>query len=87
MPEARLDDGLLDTVILSPRGVVGWAAIAARVASKRRKGHERVDHHTSAEIRIRADRPQEVQIDGDPIGKARAISAVAVPGALVVRVG
>jgi diacylglycerol kinase family enzyme len=87
MPEAELDDGQLDMVILSPKGVVGWAAVAARIASKRRKGHHIVDHHTSRSIQIRADRPQEVQIDGEVLGKARAISAEAVPGALVVRVG
>ena len=87
MPEAEIDDGQLDTVILSPQGIVGWAAVAARIASKKRKGHERVDHYTSQTIRIRADRPQEVQIDGDTLGKARAINAEIVPGALVVRVG
>ncbi|HEV7195810.1 MAG TPA: diacylglycerol kinase family protein [Pedococcus sp.] len=87
MPEAVLDDGLLDSVILSPTGVVGWAAIAARLASRRRKGHSRVEHHTSKEIRVRIERPQEVQLDGDPIGKARAISATVLPRALVVRVG
>ena len=61
--------------------------MAGRVLSKRRKGHERVDHHTCREIRVRADRPQEAQVDGDTIGKARAISAEVVPQALVVRVG
>ena len=39
------------------------------------------------EVHVRADRPQEVQVDGDPVGKARSISAEVVPGALVVRVG
>jgi YegS/Rv2252/BmrU family lipid kinase len=87
MPEAELDDGQLDMVILSPKGVVGWAAIAARLASKRRKGHQRVDHYTSTTIKVRADRPQEVQIDGDTLGKAHAITAEVVPSALVVRVG
>lgn len=87
MPQAEVDDGRLDTVILSPKGIVGWAAVAARLASQRRKGHERVDHHTSIGLKVRADRPQEVQIDGDTIGKARAIAAEVVPGALVVRVG
>ena len=87
MPEAVVDDGLLDTVILSPQGIVGWAAVAARLASRRRKGHERVDHHTSAQIHVRADQAQEVQIDGDPIGQAMGISARVLTRALVVRVG
>jgi diacylglycerol kinase (ATP) len=87
MPEAEVDDGLIDTVILSPSGIVGWAAVAARIASKRRKGHSRVDHHTSQTVKVRSDRPQEVQVDGDTIGKARAIAAEVVPASLVVRVG
>ena len=87
MPEAEVDDGLIDTVILSPAGIVGWAAVAARIASKRRKGHSRVDHHTSKTVKVRSDRPQEVQVDGDTIGKARAIAAEVVPASLVVRVG
>ena len=87
MPEAEVDDGQLDMVILSPKGVAGWAAVAARLATRKRKGHQIVDHYTSPSMKIRADRPQEVQIDGDTLGKARAISAEVVPGALVVRVG
>jgi diacylglycerol kinase family enzyme len=86
MPEAEVDDGRIDTVILSPKGVVGWAAVGARLASQRRKGHKRVDHHTSREVRVRADRPQEVQLDGDTVGKARALTAEVLAGALVVRV-
>ena len=87
LPDAQADDGHLDAVILSPKGVVGWAAVAARIASQRRAGHERVDHHTCHVIRVRSDRPQEAQVDGDTIGKARAIAAEVVPAALVVRVG
>ena len=87
MPEAEITDGQLDLVALSPQGIVGWAAVAARLASRRRRGHPRVDHHTATEFHVRADRPQDVQLDGDPIGKARAISAEVVPSSLVVRVG
>jgi diacylglycerol kinase family enzyme len=86
MPEAEITDGKLDVVVLSPQGIVGWAAVAARLASRRRRGHPRVDHHTAPDVSVRADRPQEVQLDGDPIGKARAISAEVVPLSLVVRV-
>ncbi len=85
MPEARVDDGLLDTIILSPKGVVGWTAVAARVVSRRRHGHSIVDHHTSKRVSLRADRPEEVQVDGDTKGAARAVSAWVDPGALVVR--
>ncbi|HEY7718882.1 MAG TPA: diacylglycerol kinase family protein [Pedococcus sp.] len=87
MPEADVADGRLDMVVISPTGVVGWAAVAAQIASRRRRGHERVDRHTGASLRVRADRPQEVQLDGDTIGRARAFSAEVVPGSLVVRVG
>ncbi len=87
MPEAQVDDGWLDAVVLSPAGVVGWVAVAARVISKRRKGHERVDHHRLKSMTIRCDRPEEVQVDGDTIGQARSLSATIDPLALVVRVG
>jgi len=87
MPEAQVDDGWLDAVILSPAGVVGWVAVAGRLISKKRKGHHRVDHHRLKSATIRCDRPQEVQIDGDTMGQARALTATVDPLALVVRVG
>jgi len=87
MPEAEIDDGWLDTVILSPTGVAGWVAVAGRVIARKRKGHERVDHHQMRSLTIRCDRPEEVQVDGDTIGQARALSATVDPLALVVRVG
>ena len=87
MPEAEVDDGWLDAVILSPTGVVSWVAVAGRVISRKRKGHERVDHHRLKSMTIRCDRPEEVQVDGDTIGQARALSATIDPLALVVRVG
>ena len=86
MPDSKIDDGLIDAVLLSPKGVVGWTAVAARVVSRQRKGHPIVDHHTGTEIKIRLDRPQEIQLDGDIIGQARRITAAVVPRCLVVRV-
>ena len=74
-------------VVISPKGVVGWASVAAQIASRRRRGHERVDRHTGTFLQVRADRPQEVQLDGDTIGRAEAFSAEVVPASLVVRVG
>jgi diacylglycerol kinase (ATP) len=87
LPEALVDDGLLDSVILSPAGVVGWVGVAGRVLSKRRKGHQRVDHHRLKSMTVRCDRPVAVQVDGDPVGETRELSATVDPLALVVRVG
>ena len=87
MPKAQVDDGWLDAVILSPVGVVGWVAVAGRVISQRRKGHERVDHHRLRSVAIRCDRPEAVQIDGDTVGATRVLSATVNPLALIVRVG
>jgi diacylglycerol kinase (ATP) len=87
MPNARVDDGQLDAVIASPRGVVGWVPVATRVATRQRKGHPTLDHHTCREVTVRSDRPLPVQIDGDVIGEARTVRAVVRPGVLTVRVG
>lgn len=86
MPAARVDDGALDTILISPKGVVGWTAVAGRIVSRQRKGHAVIDHHTGQEVQVRTDRAEEVQIDGDPIGPARAIAATIDHLALVVRV-
>jgi diacylglycerol kinase (ATP) len=86
MPDSKIDDGLIDAVLLSPKGIVGWTGVAARVLSRQRKGHPIVDHHTGTEIRIRLDRPQEIQLDGDIIGTARNLTTSVVPKSLVVRV-
>jgi len=87
MPQAQGDDGWLDSVILSPGGVAGWVAVAWRVITKKRQGHERVTHNRLKSVAIRCDRPEAVQIDGDTVGEARALSATVDPLALVVRVG
>jgi YegS/Rv2252/BmrU family lipid kinase len=87
LPQAQVDDGWLDAVILSPVGVVGWIAVAARVISQKRKGHERVDHHRLKSVAIHCDHPEAIQIDGDTVGRSRGLSATVDPLALVVRVG
>jgi diacylglycerol kinase (ATP) len=87
LPQAQVDDGWLDAVLLSPVGVVGWVALAGRIVSRKRKGHERVDHHRLRSVTVRCEHPEAVQIDGDTVGRARALSATVDPLALVVRVG
>jgi diacylglycerol kinase (ATP) len=86
MPEAEVDDGVLDIVNLAPKGIPGWVAVAARVISRRRRGHPRVEHWTAREVVVRAEDPQASQIDGDPIGEVGELRIRVEQGALVVRV-
>ncbi len=86
MPDAELDDGILDLVSIAPQGVVGWAGVAGQVISRQRRGHPRVEHIRAQRFRIAADQPLESQLDGDPVGEASRLDVRVDPGALLVRV-
>lgn len=86
MPRATIDDGVFDIVNLAPKGLPGWVAVAARVMTRRRRGHSRVEHWQARSILIEADDPQPSQLDGDPIGDVQELRIRVDPGALVVRV-
>lgn len=86
MPDALVDDGVLDVVNLAPQGIPGWIAVAARVVTRTRRGHSRVEHWTAKEVVITAADPQPSQIDGDPIGDVTEMRIRVDPGALIVRV-
>jgi diacylglycerol kinase family enzyme len=86
MPDARLDDGKLDAVVMSPRGVFGWAAVIGAVASRERNGHRRLLRRVSHKITVLCDQPVEAQLDGDAVGKRSRFKAWVEPDALKVRI-
>ena len=86
MPAAAVDDGLLDVVNIAPKGLAGWVAVLVRVLTRRRRGHQRIEHWQARSIVIAADAPQPSQLDGDPIGEAAELRIRVEQGALVVRV-
>lgn len=85
MPDAKHDDGIMDMVLLSPEGLVGWAAASVQIMTRQRKGHQRVDHHTCTRVTVRSDKPVELQLDGDTMGTASAMEITVEPASLVVR--
>lgn len=84
LPDAEVDDGLLDAVILAPKGVVGWAAVTARIVTKTRRGHRRVEHRQCRSLDLFLDTGQELQLDGDPIGPAIVLRFAVIPTSLSV---
>ncbi len=86
MPDAELDDGRLDGVILAPDGFFGWAAIAADLGSRHTRGHRSIVRMTSPRIDVVTREPVEAQIDGDAMGLQQVMSTRVLPRALVVRV-
>ena len=87
MPDAKLNDGILDGVILAPKGGVRWGAVATDLASRHRRGHRQIVRLTSTAIRATTgDTAVETQIDGDPMGEQHGLTTRILPRALVVRV-
>src|SRR5699024_3807777 len=85
VPQARVDDGIPDLVLLSPEGLVGWGAVVPRLVTRSSRGHQRVDYFTARIVEITAGFPVEIQLDGDTLGKATAMSVTVNPGSLIVR--
>jgi diacylglycerol kinase family enzyme len=85
MPDAAVDDGILDAVVVSPRGVFGWAAVLASVVSGRRVGHGMLTRRRARRLEAIFSGLVAAQIDGDAIGSRSRLVAEVDPGALTVR--
>ena len=83
-PDAVIDDGLLDLLVVSPRNLADWVAVGASILGRRRRGL----HTATAQgetFTIRAEDPVEVQIDGDAHGTTDFLELAVVPSSLHVR--
>lgn len=87
IPDARVDDGILDVVVIAPKGLAGWLNVTARVMTQARGARtERLQRHTASTVSITTEKPQAVQLDGDVIGEATSLTARIESKALLVRV-
>lgn len=86
MPDARVDDGLLDLMVASPRGLRDWLSVFTRVLARRGRTDERLRRLTGRRVEIVVDHPDRYELDGDPQGTCTRLTAEVAPGALVLRV-
>jgi len=86
MPAARLDDGLLDVVILAPADPLAWANVGYRVLTGSRRDDAWMERFQARTVEISAETVLPRQVDGEMIGAARSLTATVRPGVLKVRV-
>jgi len=94
LPDAVLDDGILDVAAIDTRGgIAGWAQLfgevmmqGAGVKNELPAKIGRIDHTRAKEVALVVAGGEHVQVDGDIVGKVAQLTAHVDPGALVVRV-
>jgi len=82
-PDARLDDGLLDVVVVGDIGKPAFLATFPKVFSGRHLEHPRVSLHRARRVELDGDRALAVYADGEPSGSLPATFAVQ-PAAITV---
>lgn len=78
-------DGKLDVAIVTPATLAGLVEVIWRLATGRLSGYEDIRFLQAETVKIEANPPLDVQIDGEPIGTT-PLSVRAVPGGALFRV-
>jgi undecaprenyl-diphosphatase len=86
LPDARLDDSLLDVGILAPASPAGWGLVAGRVVTGSRHDDRNLERYRARRIEIEAAAPLPREVDGEIITPGRSLTVTLRPGALLVRV-
>ncbi len=84
MPDAVVDDGLLDVVVVKGGGL-RWLPVFSKVLTRSHKDSEQFTRAQVRELTVDVEAPQRVEVDGDVIGMARTVRFAAAHGALTVR--
>jgi diacylglycerol kinase family enzyme len=101
LPDAQIDDGLLDVVAMRPKNLWGWMRVSYAVVwengvLQKSKVGKRI---LAADKRVRAlryfqgrrmtlafERPEEFEIDGEEMGLVTRLAVRVAPASLIVRV-
>lgn len=100
LPDAEVDDGFLDVVLLRPKGFWQWVRVGARlgvggVLKRSRPGRvvleaaprlRAMGYVQGQSLAARFDSPQHIELDGDSFGTIIAARIGVRPHALLVRV-
>ncbi|MDN3936242.1 diacylglycerol kinase family protein [Arthrobacter sp. YD4] len=84
-PDAKIDDGILDVLILAPQGRLGWFSVLAGMFGRKNNKNKAVEYFVGKTAEISLEQEQEFQLDGDHIGKAKHLSVAVEHEALTIR--
>lgn len=100
LPDAAVDDGEFDIVVLRPEGFIGWVQIIVKVfwengvlrrntVGRKLMGLTKevraLNYLRGKELVLKLQRPEEIELDGDGFGTAVALKTWIDAGALTVR--
>lgn len=101
LPEAAVDDGEFDIVVLRPEGFIGWLQISVKVfwengvlrrttAGRKLMGATKevraLNYLKGSELVVSLSRPEQIELDGDGFGTAQAFRTWVDPASLLIRV-
>jgi diacylglycerol kinase family enzyme len=86
IPDAVIDDGELDVVMLYPRRFLSWLPLAARVLTRNKRTDETITRMRGREVIVRTQSPTPRQLDGDLLAPGKELRAECIHGRLLVRV-
>ena len=99
LPDAALDDGLFDVLLLRPEGLVHWLQILGKVLIENglvqrtplrrvvgRRKIQALNYVKARTLTITLAGPQEIELDGDGFGRATGFRTRVDPGAIRIRV-
>jgi diacylglycerol kinase family enzyme len=85
LPEARLDDGLLDVGILAPSGPLDWSHLTGLVLARSRRQGRTLERFQARQVQISAEADLPRQIDGEVIAPGRTLAVSVRAGVLTIR--
>jgi diacylglycerol kinase family enzyme len=84
-PEAKIDDGVMDLLVLAPRGRFGWLGVIAGIFGRKKNKRESAEYFQGRTAEVTLEAEEEFQLDGDHVGTGTHLAIRLDPGALKVR--
>ena len=85
LPDARVDDGLLDVGVLAPHGPFGWTRLATRVLTNSHHQDRMLERFQAKKVEISTSALLPREVDGELVSSSHSLTVTVLPNALTVR--